>query len=68
MKSAPVKQIKHQTLPVFIRRNITTRKEGHVKLPHMAFRPSEETIKKLNELGKQYPFCISFKHKHHDPL
>jgi hypothetical protein len=30
--------------------------------------PTEETISKLNKLGKQYPFCVNFKQKIHDPL
>jgi len=30
--------------------------------------PSEETIELLNQLGKQYPFCVYYKQKDHDPL
>jgi len=30
--------------------------------------PSEETIERLNQLGKQYPFCVYYKQKDHDPL
>jgi hypothetical protein len=30
--------------------------------------PSEETIERLNHLGKQYPFCVYYKQKDHDPL
>jgi hypothetical protein len=67
MKSA-VKQFTSQTLPLLIRRSIITRKERRVKSPDLILRPTEDKISKLNELGKQYPFCISIKQKHHDPL
>lgn len=30
--------------------------------------PTEETIIKLNKLGQQYPFCVNYKPKRHDPL
>ncbi|WP_133055363.1 hypothetical protein [Niastella koreensis] len=30
--------------------------------------PSEEEIHRLNQLGKQYPFCVYYKQKDHDPL
>lgn len=30
--------------------------------------PTEETILKLNQLGQQYPFCVNYKQKRHDPL
>lgn len=30
--------------------------------------PTEEYLSNLNKLGKQYPFCVNFKHKLHDPL
>jgi histone H3/H4 len=30
--------------------------------------PSEETIERLNHLAKQYPFCVCYKAKDHDPL
>jgi hypothetical protein len=30
--------------------------------------PTEETISTLNKLGKQYPFCVNFKQRPHDPL
>ena len=38
------------------------------KLSNAVPPPSEETIERLNQLGKQYPFCVSYKHKDHDPL
>ena len=30
--------------------------------------PTEETIAYLNKLAQQYPFCVTFKQKRHDPL
>lgn len=30
--------------------------------------PSEKLISYLNNLGQQYPFCVNFKCKLHDPL
>jgi hypothetical protein len=30
--------------------------------------PGEELIEKLNRIGKEYPFCVCFKAKVHDPL
>jgi hypothetical protein len=30
--------------------------------------PSEETLMLLNRIGQQYPFCVYYKQKDHDPL
>jgi hypothetical protein len=30
--------------------------------------PSEETIKRLNGIGREYPFCVYYKSKRYDPL
>jgi hypothetical protein len=30
--------------------------------------PPEEVVQKLNEIGKEYPFCVSFHEKMNDPL
>ena len=30
--------------------------------------PTEEMIERLNQLGRQYPFCVYYKQKDHDPL
>jgi hypothetical protein len=30
--------------------------------------PDEETLKKLNAMVKEYPFCIYYKQKNNDPL
>lgn len=30
--------------------------------------PSEDTIIRLNQIGQQYPFCVYYKQKDHDPL
>jgi len=30
--------------------------------------PTEEEIERLNQMGKQYPFCVYYKQKDHDPL
>jgi alpha-ketoglutarate-dependent taurine dioxygenase len=48
-----------------IKNNSTTKVE---KLSNAVPPPTEETINRLNQLGKQYPFCVCYKHKDHDPL
>jgi len=30
--------------------------------------PDEETLKRLNAIVKEYPFCIYYKEKNNDPL
>lgn len=30
--------------------------------------PTEETIKRLNSIGKEYPFCVYYNARYHDPL
>jgi hypothetical protein len=30
--------------------------------------PTEETIKRLNSIGKEYPFCVYYKARQNDPL
>jgi hypothetical protein len=30
--------------------------------------PTEEAVERVNQLGKQYPFCVYYKQKDHDPL
>jgi len=30
--------------------------------------PSEETIKQLNRIAQEYPFCVYYKQKVNDPL
>lgn len=30
--------------------------------------PDEEIIKRLNEIAREYPFCVFYKEKSHDPL
>jgi hypothetical protein len=30
--------------------------------------PSEEMVKKLNSIGREYPFCVNYKQKMNDPL
>jgi len=30
--------------------------------------PSEETIKQLNRIAREYPFCVYYKQKVNDPL
>jgi hypothetical protein len=68
MKSAPVKT-QPQSLHSLIKSSAATRKERHLKkLPDTVLPPTENTISELNMLGKQYPFCVSFKQKLHDPL
>jgi hypothetical protein len=68
MKSASVKTQSHP-LHSLIKSSVKTRKDRRRKQsPGIILPPSEETIHKLNDLGKQYPFCISFKQKRHDPL
>lgn len=68
MKSAPVKTQSH-ALHSLIKRSTATRKERQApKTPDVKLAPTEEKISELNYLGKQYPFCINFKQKRHDPL
>ncbi|HVM88167.1 MAG TPA: hypothetical protein VMT76_08250 [Puia sp.] len=30
--------------------------------------PDEETLRKLNEIAKSYPFCIYYRERNNDPL
>jgi hypothetical protein len=30
--------------------------------------PTEEMLSRLNKLGQEYPFCVYYKQKAHDPL
>jgi hypothetical protein len=30
--------------------------------------PTEEMINHLNRIGSEYPFCVYYKHRTHDPL
>lgn len=30
--------------------------------------PPEELVNYLNRIGREYPFCVCFKYKSHDPL
>ena len=30
--------------------------------------PSEETLNRLNGIGREYPFCVYYKEKRYDPL
>jgi len=39
-----------------------------VKLSNAVPPPTEEMIEHLNQLGRQYPFCVYYKQKDHDPL
>ena len=36
--------------------------------PHIVPPPGEELIETLNRIGQEYPFCVCFKAKAHDPL
>jgi hypothetical protein len=38
------------------------------KLPKAVPPPDEETLKRLNAIVKEYPFCIYYKEKNNDPL
>lgn len=67
MKSAPVKS-QLQPLHSIIKSSIETRKDRQAKVRNVVVPPTEEIINKLNELSRQYPFCVSFKQKRHDPL
>jgi hypothetical protein len=61
-------------LPVISRR--ITRRANRIRinstsvenLSNVVKPPTEETIERLNQLGKQYPFCVYYKQKDHDPL
>lgn len=68
MKSASVKA-QSPSLHSIIKSSIATRKERRIPTSsNPAKSPTEETINELNNLGKQYPFCVNFKQKQHDPL
>jgi hypothetical protein len=62
-------------LPVISRRS--ARRANRIKnnsstlvenLSNVVQSPTEETIERLNQLGKQYPFCAYYKQRDHDPL
>lgn len=68
MKSAQVKA-QPPLLQSIIKRSTSTRKERQAQNTVSVVQPpTEETICELNNLGKQYPFCVNFKQKRHDPL
>lgn len=68
MKSAPVKS-QSPSLHSLIKRSTATRKERQApQKTGVMLLPTEEKIVELNNLGKQYPYCVNFKHKRHDPL
>lgn len=67
MKSALVKS-QPQPLHSIIKSSIATRKDRQTKPRNVVMPPTEQTINTLNKLGKQYPFCVNFKQKRHDPL
>lgn len=64
-------QVKEQTpsLQSFIKRSASTRKARRIQSSVNDVKPpTEKILNELNNLGKQYPFCINFKQKRHDPL
>ena len=68
MKSASVKT-QSPSLHSLIKRSTATRKERQApKTPDVKLPPTEEKISELNNLAKQYPYCVNFKQKRHDPL
>lgn len=68
MRSATVKK-QPPSLHSLIKRSVSTRKERqHPEQNHAVPQPTEKKISDLNNLGKQYPFCVNFKHKQYDPL
>lgn len=38
------------------------------QLPNVTPPPTEEMINKLNSIGREYPFCVYYKHRANDPL
>jgi hypothetical protein len=44
------------------------RKAGKKGILHKISPPTEETIKRLNGIAREYPFCVNYKSKQHDPL
>ncbi|HEY8895539.1 MAG TPA: hypothetical protein VIM79_12015 [Niastella sp.] len=68
MKSAPVKT-QSPSLHSLIKSSVANRKERRTQQSSATVKtPTEETINELNNLGKEYPFCVNFKQKRHDPL
>jgi hypothetical protein len=61
-------------LPVITRRSARRANRNRINLTsveHLSNAvppPTEEAIERLNNLGKQYPFCVYYKQKDHDPL
>ena len=61
-------------LPVISRR--LTRRARRIKINSTSVEnltntvppPTEDTLERLNQLGMQYPFCVYYKQKDHDPL
>jgi hypothetical protein len=48
----------------------TTRRKSRKQkqIPNSIPPPTEELVNYLNQIGKEHPFCVYFKHKTNDPL
>jgi hypothetical protein len=46
----------------------THRKIRKIPVARRPAPPSEETLSRLNVIGREYPFCVNYKGKPHDPL
>lgn len=68
MKSAQVKT-QRPLLHSLIKRSTLTRKDRRTQSSVNDVKPpTEKVITELNNLGKQYPYCVNFRQKRHDPL
>lgn len=45
-----------------------TKRKVEVQEAAVVLPPSKELIDELNRIGREYPFCVYYKHKAYDPL
>ena len=71
MKKSTAIAIASATLPTLL---VTTKIGGRAHMRKIKGHviqsgpPSEEMVKRLNGIGREYPFCVNYKSKRHDPL
>ena len=65
--SAPMPPFTAEPLSRYTRRKLS--KKNAIPSPSSApDEPNEETVNRLNGIGNQYPFCVYYKGRNHDPL
>jgi hypothetical protein len=55
-----------KTLPRRLK-HTQTKKQTDPK-PGSTPQPTDETVTQLNQIGREYPFCVYYKQKRNDPL